>query len=175
MNETYIKKIAQLHKELGIPDHYALHRQLNLQYEADKLVAIENDIFSRPQQLTLKAADHWNQMRNAAKSENIIITVVSAFRSVDYQADLVRRKLTAGQSIDQILTVSAAPGYSEHHTGRCLDLTTPDCKPLEEEFENTTAFEWLTKHANKFGFSLSYPRNNPHQVAYEPWHWLFTS
>jgi D-alanyl-D-alanine carboxypeptidase len=173
MNSSYAKRIAQLHKELGIPEDYAAQRKLNLQYEPDTLIPIENDIFSRLQQLTVEAASCWNKMREAAKQDDVIISVVSAFRSVDYQADIIRRKLTAGQSIEQVLAVSAAPGYSEHHTGRCLDLTTLHCKPLEEEFENTTAFEWLTKNAKNFGFSLSYPRNNPHRVVYEPWHWLF--
>ncbi|MHB8392777.1 MAG: D-alanyl-D-alanine carboxypeptidase family protein, partial [Acidobacteriaceae bacterium] len=26
-------------------------------------------------------------------------------------------------------------------------------------------------HAGHFGFRLSYPRNNRHGIAYEPWHW----
>ena len=41
----------------------------------------------------------------------------------------------------------AAPGYSEHHTGRAVDLTTPACDPLAEEFENTQAFDWLHLNA----------------------------
>ncbi len=74
----------------------------------------------------------------------------------------------------EILSVSAAPGYSEHHTGRAVDLTTPGTRPLEEDFEATPAFEWLTGTAEDFGFRMSYPRNNRHGIAYEPWHWMWT-
>jgi hypothetical protein len=42
---------------------------------------------------------------------------VSAFRSVERQAEIVRRKLAAGGRIEEILTVCAPPGFSEHHTG----------------------------------------------------------
>jgi D-alanyl-D-alanine carboxypeptidase len=67
--------------------------------------------------------------------------------------------------------VSALPGYSEHHTGRAIDITTPDFKPLTEEFEHSSAFKWLTQRANEFGFTMTYPRNNEFGIAYEPWHW----
>ena len=72
-----------------------------------------------------------------------------------------------------ILRVNAAPGYSEHHTGRAIDLGTIGCRALEEEFELTEAFAWLENNAAHFQFSLSYPRNNPSGVIYEPWHWCF--
>lgn len=173
--DTYAKKIARLHAELGIPLNYAQERNLVLQREPDALVSIETDIFSRPQQLTIEAANNWAKMRDAAKKENVLLSVVSAFRSVDYQTQLFNKKLAAGHTIETILTVNAAPGYSEHHTGRCLDLTTSDCAPLEESFETTPAFLWLTKNAGDFGFNLSYPRNNPHHFVYEPWHWIFTA
>ena len=73
----------------------------------------------------------------------------------------------------QILRVSAAPGYSEHHSGRALDITTPGYAALEEEFELSPAFAWLKKHAKTFRFRLSYPRRNTHGIAYEPWHWCW--
>ena len=69
--------------------------------------------------------------------------------------------------------MNAAPGYSEHHTGRAVDLTTPGTPPLLEAFERTAAFAWLERHAARFGFVMTYPRNNPLGVIYEPWHWTF--
>jgi len=76
--------------------------------------------------------------------------------------------------MDEILRVSAAPGYSEHHSGRALDLTTPGFAPVEEEFERSDAFAWLRRRAADFRFRLSYPRDNVHGIAYEPWHWCFS-
>ena len=75
--------------------------------------------------------------------------------------------------MEEILKVSAAPGYSEHHSGRVVDLTTPGYAPLEEEFEDSAAFAWLCRSAAEHGFYLSYPRGNPHGIAYEPWHWCW--
>jgi len=35
------------------------------------------------------------------------------------------------------------------------------------------SYTWLTKHAAEYGFSLSYPENNPTGIDFEPWHWRF--
>ena len=86
---------------------------------------------------------------------------------------ILKRKLERGQSIEQILAVSAAPGYSEHHSGRALDLTTPGFAPLEEEFERSAAFAWLCTNSQRYNFHLSFPRGNVHAIAYEPWHWCW--
>jgi len=75
--------------------------------------------------------------------------------------------------MEEILRVNAAPGYSEHHTGRAIDITSLGCKPLTEEFEQTSEFAWLVHRAKDFGFSMTYPRNNKFGVIYEPWHWTF--
>jgi len=75
--------------------------------------------------------------------------------------------------VEEILTVNAAPGYSEHHSGYALDIGTPGEPPAEESFESTAAFAWLGEHAGRFGFQLSYPRDNPHGIVYEPWHWCW--
>ncbi len=52
-----------------------------------------------------------------------------------------------------------------------MDIATPGSRPLTEEFEETPAFKWLTENAETFGFSMTYPRDNPYGVIYEPWHW----
>ena len=44
---------------------------------------------------------------------------------------------------------------------------------LEEEFDKSPAFKWLEKTAGNFGFRMSFPKNNRHGVAYEPWHWCW--
>ena len=158
---------------LGIPRDYGRSRGLRLVHEPRELVCIGPDILDRTQWLTPRAARAFSHMRNAAAADTIPLQVVSAFRSAEYQLGIIKRKLERGQSIAQILQVSAAPGYSEHHSGRVVDLTTPGYAPLEEAFEQSTAFAWLREHASRFGFTLSYPRDNPHGIAYEPWHWCW--
>jgi D-alanyl-D-alanine carboxypeptidase len=167
------RRIASLHAALGIPADYARQRGLPLQPEARRLVAVGPDIYQREQRLLEPAAHAWHQMVRAGARDGIEIQLVSAYRSVSYQEGIVRKKLQCGQAIEEILCVSAAPGFSEHHSGRAVDLTTPGYPVLEEEFEDSAAFAWLSNRAADFGFQLSYPRDNPHGVAYEPWHWAW--
>ena len=98
--------------------------------------------------------------------------LVSAFRSLNYQRQIFERKLSQGELLAQILRVNAAPGYSEHHTGCAVDLTTDGCPPLTEAFEHTAAFAWLVARAKDFGFTMTYPRGNKFGLIYEPWHWV---
>ena len=169
----YRQSIAALHSGFGIPGDYAEKHQLTLCEEAKELVSIGPDSLGRDQRMTPKAAQAWASMRAAASKHGVQLLVVSAFRSVEYQCALIQRKLDRGMKIAEVLKINAAPGYSEHHTGRALDITCPDSQPLEVAFETTPAYAWLTKHAGEYGFKLSYPRNNPHGINYEPWHWAF--
>ncbi|HET8551738.1 MAG TPA: M15 family metallopeptidase [Gammaproteobacteria bacterium] len=170
-----METLAALHRKLGIPADYAAKRGWPLQPEADaaELVSIGEDVFGREQRLIHPAAEAWQALYQAAADDEVILQPVSAFRGVIYQVEVIRRKLAAGRSIEDILQVNAAPGYSEHHTGRALDITAPGVEPLSEGFEATTAFEWLTRHAARFDFVLSYPRDNPLGFVYEPWHWAY--
>ena len=129
----------------------------------------------RPMFLASKAASAWRAMQAAAHAEAVVLEAVSTFRSIAHQHALVARKLARGDSLAQVFAVNAVPGYSEHHSGRAIDLGTPGCAALDEAFEHTAAFAWLQQHAARFGFRLSYPRDNHHGVIYEPWHWCFRS
>ena len=112
-------------------------------------------------------------MKTAAAEQGVSLFLISAFRSLQYQHDLIAGKLQKGRSLKQILAVNAAPGFSEHHSGCAVDLGTTDCDALVEEFENTEAFQWLEENSGSFGFVMSYPRDNPHGLVYEPWHWCY--
>jgi D-alanyl-D-alanine carboxypeptidase len=112
-------------------------------------------------------------MQAAAARDDSTLLPLSAFRSVARQTAIIRGKLARGQLIGEILRVSAVPGCSEHHTGRALDLGAPGHLQLAASFARTREFRWLQRHAASFGFHLSYPRTNPHGIAYEPWHWCW--
>ena len=148
-------------------------RGLTAYDEADELETVATRADGTALKLVPKAAAAWRDMHAAAASDGIELIVVSAFRSVTYQRGIIERKLDAGQTAEQILAVSAPPGYSEHHTGRALDLTTPGSPVLEEDFADTDAFRWLQANAARFGFVLSYPPDNPQGFTYEPWHWAW--
>ncbi|MEM7020640.1 MAG: M15 family metallopeptidase [Pseudomonadota bacterium] len=165
--------LKALLNQLGIPLDYGIDPWRPAYQESDSLVDAGLDVFERPQQLNRDAFKAWCAMQEAANKENVSLQLISGFRSIVYQAGLIERKLQKGQHIDDILKVNAAPGFSEHHTGCALDLTTPGCEPLEEAFEITSAFTWLNQRAAQFGFVMSYPRNNLQGFIYEPWHWAF--
>lgn len=120
-----------------------------------------------------KAAKAWEKLKVAAKSDNVHLELVSAFRSVSRQSEIIENKRKKGIPDSEIFKVSAPAGFSEHHSGRAIDVTTTGYPPLEEEFENSKAFKWLKNSASAFGFTLSYPRNNEYGIAYEPWHWFY--
>lgn len=163
--------LIKLHQELGIPNDYGRVIDLPCFAEAEELVEVGQNLVGRMQSLTPEAARQWHAMVAAAGADDVVLMMVSGFRSVEYQAALIRKKLEAGQSVTEILKVNAAPGYSEHHSGRAVDIASPGSRPLTEEFESSAAFSWLQANAKDFGFSLTYPRNNRFGFIYEPWHW----
>ena len=163
--------LRELHTELGIPEDYGLDGTKPVFDEATDLVEVGPNLVGRMQQLTPTTADSWHRMQAAAAEDGVHLLIVSGYRSVAYQARLIRKKINAGQSVSDILAVNAAPGFSEHHTGCAVDIASPGSRPLTEEFEDSDAFRWLRNNAGAYGFSMSYPRNNAAGFIYEPWHW----
>jgi D-alanyl-D-alanine carboxypeptidase len=157
--------------ELGIPSDYGRDPFRPRYAEASALVDVEPNVLGRMQRLVPETARDWLAMKAAAHDDGVELLLVSGFRSIDYQTALLRRKLAAGQDIATILSASAAPGFSQHHTGRTIDLATPGSRPLTTEFETTAAFAWLGRCAGDFGFRLPYRRDNRFGFDYEPWHW----
>ena len=163
--------LRELHQELGIPDDYGRDGRRPVFEEAAELVDVGPNLVGRMQRLTPETARKWVEMVDAAAAEGVTLLMVSGFRGVEYQARLIRKKINAGQLVSDILTVNAAPGFSEHHTGRAVDIATPGSRPLTEEFEDSDAFRWLTENAARHGFTMTYPRDNRFGFVFEPWHW----
>eukprot|EP01035_Chromulina_nebulosa_P009300 gene9300-biopygen7821 len=141
---------------------------------ASTLVRIgRHPIEGRPIRLSRRAAAAWYRMRDAAAADGITLYPLSGFRSIARQTRIIRTNLAAGRDPADLFRFVAAPGFSEHHTGRAIDIGSPEDVSVEEKFANTAAFRWLRRHAGKFGFVMSYPRRNPHGIGYEPWHWCW--
>ena len=111
--------------------------------------------------------------------------VTSGYRSYAYQEQLFsyyvsqekqnNPSLTDAQAEAIVLTYSAKPGTSEHQTGLCADFMTETMSELDNSFERSRAFEWLSENAAKYGFILRYPngREDVTGYAYESWHYRF--
>ena len=171
--DEFNQRVLELHAALGIAEDYVDKCKLPLCREPINLVDTELDFYQRPQKLTKDAFDAWTAMKTAATEQGVSLFLISAFRGLQYQHDLIVSKLQEGRTIEQILAVNAAPGFSEHHSGRAVDVGTLACDAVTPEFENTNAFQWLSENAADFDFYLSYPRNNAYGIDYEPWHWCF--
>jgi LAS superfamily LD-carboxypeptidase LdcB len=170
-------------EDLKQPDPYhSLNQQLGidtnsiktpLQLTAAQLIDTDNDCFGRPAKLHPACARAWQAMKTAAAGDGVELQLASAYRSMKYQAHLIAQKLDKQLSLPEILTTNAAPGHSEHHTGCAVDITTPGYQALEEAFDASPAFQWLKSHGAEHGFTMSYPKDNPMGIIYEPWHWRF--
>ena len=107
---------------------------------------------------------------DAEKFDKIRLGAVSGFRSAETQRGLYLKKIESA-GMDQ--NVVARPAHSEHQLGTTLDVTGLDpATLLETPFENTPEGRWVRDNASKYGFRLSYTRQNARRPGYipEPWH-----
>ncbi len=112
-------------------------------------------------------------MRTAATADGLELNAISGFRSFARQTEIIRGKFAAGETSHVIFRYVAAPGFSEHHSGRALDIASPEHIELDADFARTAAYVWLIQHAANFGFRLSYPENGGSGIGFEPWHWCW--
>lgn len=114
---------------------------------------------------------HLKQMLDDAKSAGVTTYVFSAYRSFNEQSALKKDyKITYGAGSAN--SFSADQGYSEHQVGTTVDLITTGLGGALEGFDNTKAYTWLLANAYRYGFIISYPKDNTFYV-FEPWHWRF--
>jgi D-alanyl-D-alanine carboxypeptidase len=168
--------LNDLYAVLGILESHLEANKLpfHAQPPLEDLQVVDIDCDGKPFILIPSAAQAWRKMTAAAQTDKIELLPFSGFRSYVYQKNLIEQRLKAGRPIESILTHVAIPGFSEHHSGRAIDIHAPGRPLLEEEFELTDSFTWLKENAHQFDFRLSYPRGNDLGIIYEPWHWFYT-
>ena len=122
------------------------------------------------------AAQKLREMVAAARASGINISIISGYRSIEEQKYLFFEiKEQRSQDTSVRAKVSAPPGYSEHHTGYAVDIGDGNAPGtnLSQSFEQTRAFAWMQQNAARYSFELSFPRDNPQGISYEPWHWRY--
>jgi D-alanyl-D-alanine carboxypeptidase len=172
---AYMSDVIAMDHQLGLPLTWPITRGMRLTPEPDTLVEVGYDVRGRSVRMAPRAAAALKKMIAAAARDDVQLQMVSGFRTVAYQRHLVRSKLQRGMSIEAALRINAAPGFSEHHSGCAVDLTAPGSAPADESFAGTHAYQWLQQHAGEYGFHLSYPRDNPRGIEFEPWHWRYVA
>lgn len=130
------------------------------------------------ERLDRKVAEHYEKMYNAAKAEGINLTPCSGYRSYELQERNYNNKISffesQGYSYEEAkvkaATIIMPPGSSEHNLGYAMDIVCVD-----EWFEDTAEFKWLTENAADYGFIMRYPKDKQDitKVIYEPWHWRY--
>ena len=109
------------------------------------------------------------EMAAAARADGVRLVVSSAYRSYSYQKQVYERNV-AEMGREAADRESARPGYSQHQTGLVLDFGS-----IDDTFASSPAGLWLTAHASRFGWSLSYPDGFEHITGYrwESWHYRY--
>lgn len=123
------------------------------------------------------------QMINDAAAEGLDIEVCSAYRTIEYQENLVKAQVAkyVAQGMSQTEAESKTaveiiePGASEHHLGLAVDLVAKSYQHLEDDQEDTAENQWLQKNCTKYGFILRYPKGKEEitGIKYEPWHFRY--
>lgn len=139
-----------------------------------KAVPKTNLVAYKAQYLQQKAHQPWLDLLSAAKQAGLTLEIVSGFRGIEEQRDIFLSILSAdtdaiarGQadgSIDRLLSQTAPPGYSRHHTGYTVDLS---CNNSGSNFSASPCFAWLSKNnyenAKIYGWIPSYPDGSGNQ------------
>lgn len=130
--------------------------------------------------LDYRVAPHYQKMYDAALKDGITLSPNSGYRSYQLQKNNFENKInyymsqgydkaTAAQNASRVILL---PGTSEHNAGLAMDIGW-----VTEDFENSSAFAWLSAHAQDYGFIMRYPKSENKQaiteIIYEPWHWRY--
>lgn len=152
-------------------------------HEVD-LTTVYTGADGREFQVDTRMAFYFLDMMEAASKAGNPIGVTSAYRSIEYQKNnfdnnvkalMNSEGLTYEEAYAETAKVIALPGASEHNTGLALDILSGEHWALDEGFEETKAFRWLSEHAHEYGFILRYPKDKTEitGISYEPWHYRF--
>jgi D-alanyl-D-alanine carboxypeptidase len=166
-----LEKLSKTDSELL--EKYSKVYFLNENFIPDSLTEIPDkylNVKNKPLQIHTKVLPYLEKMIDDAEKEKVIIQAISAYRSFGEQAYLKSSyKVTYGSGANKF---SADQGYSEHQLGTTLDLTTPSVGATFSNFEKSDAYKWLAQNAYKYGFIISYPKENSYYI-FEPWHFRF--
>lgn len=187
-NNNFANQIENITDKVGVLDKlsktdpqllqkYSKVFFLNEHYVPAKLTEIEapysyqKDSQSKPEQILTNVWPYLKDLLTEATRVGVNLQIISGYRSFGEQTSLKSNyKFTYGAGTAN--QFSADQGYSEHQLGTTVDFTTTSVGGTFKGFELTPAYQWLTDNAPRYGFTLSYPKDNTY-YEFEPWHWRF--
>jgi LAS superfamily LD-carboxypeptidase LdcB len=147
---------------------------LNENYAPASLSAIDSQYLfkkDKPEYVLSGIRPPLEALLASAGRDGVKLQIASAYRTFYEQASLkLGYKITYGAGTAN--QFSAEQGYSEHQLGTAVDFATPEVKDTFSKFATTAAYKWLLNNAHRFGFILSYPKDNIY-YQFEPWHWRY--
>lgn len=141
-------------------------------YIPNNLQIVNSKYSSKTLKLVDYAKEAFEEMAEAALSQNYTIRAMSSYRDYAYQNTLYNN-YAKRDGVEAADTYSARPGYSEHQTGLAVDVD--NGKIYFTNFENTEEFNWMQKNAYKYGFILRFPKDKVLETGYqyESWHYRY--
>lgn len=166
-----LEKLSKTDKELL--QKYSKIYFLNENYIPSNLADIPEEYLynkDRSQQIHEKVIPFLKDLIEEAIEDDVSLQIISSYRSFGAQTALKSSyNTTYGSGANQF---SADQGYSEHQLGTTIDFTSVGLGSNFTNFANDPAYLWLQENAYKYGFILSYPKDNTY-YQFEPWHWRF--
>lgn len=100
--------------------------------------------------------------------------LTSGYRTVEYQKELYN-DYAAENGTEMAAIYVANAGYSEHHTGLAVDLSTLNTDGARVTLLMHEDSEWFNRVCKEYGFILRYPVGSQEvtHIAYEPWHFRY--
>ncbi|MEK7213860.1 MAG: M15 family metallopeptidase [Patescibacteria group bacterium] len=147
---------------------------LNENYAPARLIEIPSEYYYSNLKVLKLYTQVWpylQRMLDEANKADMNIYIQSAYRSFNEQK-AIKGQNSVIYGAGSANSFSADQGYSEHQLGTTVDLITKGLGGNLEGFDKTKAYDWLLGNAYRFGFILSYPKDNKFYV-FEPWHWRF--
>ena len=115
------------------------------------------------------------KLKEFLESMNIYVEIDSAFRTIEYQQEIID-DYTNKYGSEYVKTHVAPVRTSEHHTGLAIDLSLvidgKVCIDPDELLPHEDIFLEIHKYLSKYGFILRYPKGKEEITgySYEPWH-----
>jgi LAS superfamily LD-carboxypeptidase LdcB len=141
--------------------------------------------------LRKEALEAFISMQNEAKTEGVILKIVSAARSFNHQKSIWEAKWNGSRKVGgkdlsqtipdpatrakEILRYSSMPGTSRHHWGTDIDINSVSPAYFESG-KGKKEYEWLRDNARRFGFCQVYSeKGKEREFGYEEekWHWSY--
>ncbi|MDD6400824.1 MAG: M15 family metallopeptidase [Lachnospiraceae bacterium] len=158
--------LVLVNQDNPVPENYDFeHHTLNSGFEIDK-----------------RMLDDLRALLEACNSSGFEYNIISAYRSKETQQELFDEEvakysdnLSEEEAKKEALKNVQLPGYSEHHLGLSIDITSVDTTSLENFNKNDMTNKWLMDNCHNYGFIVRYPEDKIDitGISFEPWHYRY--